>query len=148
MREILADRDFQGICQGGPRASQENHAALPSARTRERKPFVTAIAPGCDARSRTVVMFSADQSHRTRDTFIRFMLKRWHVWDAGVANRKSAGSSPARLQFSSRSRQDWKKTIAWVFPELAICLSCGIAEFEVPTDQLSTLRLPGTSKPS
>jgi len=39
------------------------------------------------------------------------------------------------------------KPIVWVFPELAICLRCGAAEFEVPAEQLSSLQLRA-SKPN
>ena len=29
--------------------------------------------------------------------------------------------------------------VVWVFPELAVCLECGIAEFAVPEDELREL---------
>ena len=38
-----------------------------------------------------------------------------------------------------------KKPIVWVFPEVLVCLNCGIAEFAVPDEQLKTLRNPESS---
>ena len=34
------------------------------------------------------------------------------------------------------------KPIVWVFPEILVCLDCGLAEFEVPEEQKETLRNP------
>jgi len=35
-----------------------------------------------------------------------------------------------------------KKPIVWVFPEISICLNCGLAEFLVPDEQKNILRNP------
>jgi hypothetical protein len=35
--------------------------------------------------------------------------------------------------------KDINKPIIWVFPELLICLDCGIAEFAVPETELSVV---------
>jgi hypothetical protein len=32
-----------------------------------------------------------------------------------------------------------KKPIVWVFPKLAVCLSCGVAEFTIPERELTVL---------
>lgn len=34
------------------------------------------------------------------------------------------------------------KPIVWVFPEILVCLNCGVAEFVVPDEQKNTLRNP------
>ena len=34
------------------------------------------------------------------------------------------------------------KPIVWVFPELLVCLNCGLAEFMVPDEQRNILRNP------
>jgi len=39
------------------------------------------------------------------------------------------------------------KPIVWVFPDLTICLSCGVAEFEVPKEQLGGLQ-HGATEPN
>jgi len=36
------------------------------------------------------------------------------------------------------------RPIVWVFPDLTICLSCGVAEFEVPKEQLGGLQRGAT----
>jgi hypothetical protein len=33
------------------------------------------------------------------------------------------------------------KPVVWVFPELVVCLDCGIAEFAVPEDKLFLLAI-------
>lgn len=42
-------------------------------------------------------------------------------------------------------RDGLNKPIVWVFPQILACLDCGIAEFEVPEEQLKTLRNPQSS---
>ena len=32
-----------------------------------------------------------------------------------------------------------KKPIVWVFPKVAVCLSCGVAEFTIPERELTVL---------
>jgi len=32
-----------------------------------------------------------------------------------------------------------KKPVVWVFPQLVVCLGCGMAEFAVPEDELRLL---------
>jgi len=39
------------------------------------------------------------------------------------------------------------KPIVWVFPEIHVCLSCGFAEFQIPGEQMKTLRNPGEQDP-
>jgi hypothetical protein len=34
------------------------------------------------------------------------------------------------------------KPIVWIFPEILVCLNCGLAEFVVPDEQKNTLRNP------
>jgi hypothetical protein len=36
--------------------------------------------------------------------------------------------------------KDLDKPIVWVFPEVAVCLDCGAAEFSVPKDELRELQ--------
>jgi hypothetical protein len=33
------------------------------------------------------------------------------------------------------------KPVVWVFPELVVCVVCGVAEFVVPEDELAELRV-------
>ena len=95
-------------------------------------------------RSQALVIFSAALSRRTRDTSIAFMLK--------VACMGCSCSSEKRRIFTGeiaiqrQGSDELNKPIVWVFPDLVICLGCGVAEFEVPTDQLSSLQ-QGASKP-
>lgn len=41
------------------------------------------------------------------------------------------------------------KPIVWVFPDILVCMDCGIAEFAVPEDELRILvkREAGTERP-
>lgn len=36
------------------------------------------------------------------------------------------------------------KPIVWVFPKIAVCLDCGLAEFDVPEEQLEQLNECGS----
>jgi hypothetical protein len=36
--------------------------------------------------------------------------------------------------------KDIDKPVVWVFPEVVVCLDCGMAEFSVPRDELRKLK--------
>ena len=41
-------------------------------------------------------------------------------------------------------RDGLRKPIVWVFPKVLVCVDCGFAEFNVPDEQVSTLREPNS----
>jgi hypothetical protein len=57
-------------------------------------------------------------------------------------NRKKFGGEVA-IHFPGLKNID--KPVVWVFPELVICLDCGIAQFTVPEAELRLLREGGAA---
>ena len=55
----------------------------------------------------------------------------------GSANQKKFSGEMA-IHFPGL--KDLDKPIVWVFPEVAVCLDCGAAEFSVPKEELRELQ--------
>jgi len=58
---------------------------------------------------------------------------------------KSCGSQkqeefPAEIAIHFSGLQGLEKPIVWVFPQLSICLDCGVAKFRVPDSELCLLK--------
>ena len=51
-------------------------------------------------------------------------------------NQKKFG---AEMAIYSHGLKDIDKPVVWVFPEVAVCLDCGSAEFAVPEEELRQL---------
>jgi len=54
----------------------------------------------------------------------------------GSENQQEFGGEVA-IHFPGLKGLD--KPIVWVFPKLLVCLNCGVAEFQVPEDELRQL---------
>jgi len=57
---------------------------------------------------------------------------------------KSCGSDnqkkfSAEMSMHFSGLQNIDKPVVWVFPEVAVCLDCGVAEFSVPKTELRQL---------
>src|SRR6476660_5657682 len=58
------------------------------------------------------------------------------MWLANHAVQTTRGNLPGKLLFIGLDLKNIDKPIVWVFPELVVCLDCGIAEFAVPEAQI------------
>lgn len=56
-----------------------------------------------------------------------------------VCHSESQSQFNAEIAIHFPGLQGQDKPIVWVFPQLLVCLSCGIAQFAVPHAQLSML---------
>ena len=48
------------------------------------------------------------------------------------------------LALHFRGLEGLNKPIVWVFPQVVVCLDCGLAEFQVPQEQLAQLSKGGS----
>jgi hypothetical protein len=51
------------------------------------------------------------------------------------------GNLIAEMGIRSPGLKNLDKPVVWVFPRLIVCMDCGTAEFVVPEDELTQLRL-------
>ena len=59
---------------------------------------------------------------------------------------KACGSDPqskfnAEIAIHFPGRQGLDEPIVWVFPQLLVCLKCGVAQFRVPEAELAALAI-------
>ena len=49
------------------------------------------------------------------------------------------GKFRTEMNFHFPGREGWEKPAVWVFLDVLVCLNCGLAEFEVPANELRAL---------
>ena len=50
------------------------------------------------------------------------------------------GNFTAEMNFHFPGAEGLNKPTVWLFPEVVVCLDCGLAEFTVPEEELCALR--------
>jgi len=60
------------------------------------------------------------------------------------SDRQSRFTGEIAIHFPGLEGLD--KPIVWVFPQLVVCLNCGVAEFQIPTEKLQLLDQGGSAK--
>jgi hypothetical protein len=72
----------------------------------------------------------------------RFLSRR--PWKRGTVKCKSCGADTqikltAEMALHFPGLEDIDKPLVWVFPEVLVCLHCGVSEFTVPETELRVL---------
>jgi len=67
------------------------------------------------------------------------LLARTHMACKRCASDKR-GKYTAEMNFHFPGAEGLDKPSVWLFPEVVVCLECGLAEFNVPEAELGTLR--------
>lgn len=59
------------------------------------------------------------------------------------SERQSKFNSEVNIHFPGR--EGWDKPTVWLFPEVMVCLDCGLAEFSIPEAELQALAEEGAA---
>jgi len=57
----------------------------------------------------------------------------------GVCGSENVGKFGGEVAVHFRGATNIDKPTVWIFPELLVCLNCGVAQFAVPKAELRTL---------